>query len=74
MLSNPGLQCCKSDDMSKNVTNMICLFLWLNMKNLIFIHSMLIATGLGKFKKKQDGFDFLRKQSGYTLYYNFIRN
>ena len=27
------------------------------------------ATGLGKFKKKQDGFDFLRKQSGYTFYY-----
>ena len=27
------------------------------------------ATGLGKFKKKKDGFDFLRKKSGNTFYY-----
>ena len=33
MLSSPCVPCCKSDDMSENVTDTICLLLWLNTKN-----------------------------------------
>ena len=28
-----GVPCCKSDDMSENVTDTVCLLLWLNTKN-----------------------------------------